>query len=57
MPLASGTKVRYLAKTGTQEDGWTALAIQTEPDGADIKYLVVKGTEQAWATANELDFG
>lgn len=34
-----------------------SLAMQTAEDGSVVKYLVVKSTQQAWASPAELDFG
>jgi len=54
--LPGGTRVKYLAKPSREETGWTALAVQTDSVGTTMKFLVVKGAEQAWATPAELHF-
>jgi hypothetical protein len=55
-PLPVGTKVTYLTKPAREERDWLAVAMQGNADATMIKYLVIKGGEQAWAGAAELRF-
>lgn len=48
--------VKYLTKGGEDESGWVAIALQSKLDGSERKFLVVKGSEDAWAGTAELQF-
>jgi hypothetical protein len=54
--LPASPRVTYLKKPAQEEKGWLAVAMQGDADATKVKYLVVKGTEQAWAEASELRF-
>lgn len=50
----AGTKVQYITRQGEDEEGWTAFAVKTKPDGSGAQFLVSKSTETIWADANQV---
>jgi hypothetical protein len=40
----------------SDQPNWLAVAMQGDTDAIKVKYLVVRGTEHAWADAWELRF-
>jgi hypothetical protein len=48
--------VTYVTRPAPEEEGWHAIAMQGDDDPANIKFLVVKGLDTAWAPAAEVSF-
>jgi hypothetical protein len=55
IPLSNHIPVKYLAKGGSDEEGWLAVAMERGSDGG-LKYIVVKESSEVRATASELEF-
>lgn len=55
IPLPDGVRVRYLSRPAEDEDDWLVIAMERQSD-ATLKYIVVKGSSEAKASASELQF-
>jgi hypothetical protein len=56
VPLPEGIRVRYLSRPAEDEEGWLVIAMERQADGS-LKFVVVKGSSEATASASDLQFG
>jgi hypothetical protein len=52
--LPDGRRVVYLNREA--DEGWLAVAFEAATDASGIRWLIVKGGEQAWASSTEVKF-
>ena len=55
VPLPKGIRVKYLSRPAEDEEGWLVIAMERPADGS-LKFIVVKGSAEAKASASELQF-
>jgi hypothetical protein len=55
VPLPSRIRVNNLEEAAGDEEGWLAVAMERQPDGA-LKYIVVRDSKEAKVLASKLEF-
>ncbi len=54
LSLAAAMNVRNIGKSGSDEEGWTAISARA--DGDDLEYLLIKGQTSEWVSSKKVSF-